>query len=269
VQTIDLGAGAPIVIVPGIQGRWEWMKPGVEALARRCRVVTFTLAKAPPHAVWPSGARGLDGYVEQVEQAMAAARLDRAVICGVSYGGAIAAAFAARHPERTDGLVLVSALAPGWTPNARARAYLRAPRLFLPLFMLNSLRLYGEIAQASGTVLSSLRVSARHVFTVLTHMFSPVQMARRVSLLASASSASELARLKLPTLVVTGQDGLDRVVPTRHTREYLRLWPHAEHATISRTGHLGIITRPDDFAEVVGAFVERASAANQERRRIG
>jgi hypothetical protein len=40
-KIVDQGAGAPLVIVPGIQGRWEWMKPAVDARAGRCRVVTF------------------------------------------------------------------------------------------------------------------------------------------------------------------------------------------------------------------------------------
>ena len=35
------GSGPPLVLVPGMQGRWEWMTPTVEALARRFRVGTF------------------------------------------------------------------------------------------------------------------------------------------------------------------------------------------------------------------------------------
>ena len=41
---VDIGSGSPLVLVPGIQGRWEWMRPAVDALARRLRVLTFTLA---------------------------------------------------------------------------------------------------------------------------------------------------------------------------------------------------------------------------------
>ena len=40
---IDVGAGRPIVLIPGIQGRWEWMQPAVAALAVRFRVITFSL----------------------------------------------------------------------------------------------------------------------------------------------------------------------------------------------------------------------------------
>ena len=30
---IDVGNGPPLVLIPGMQGRWEWMQPTVNALA--------------------------------------------------------------------------------------------------------------------------------------------------------------------------------------------------------------------------------------------
>ena len=118
-RVVDRGSGVPVVLVPGIQGRWEWMAPAVEALAARCRVITFSLADEPS-AAWPARGIGFDAYVEQIGQALDTLRLERAVICGVSYGGLIAAAFLRRYPERVAGLVLVSAIPPSWAPDARA-----------------------------------------------------------------------------------------------------------------------------------------------------
>jgi hypothetical protein len=46
-KIIDRGGGTPVVVIPGIQGRWEWMKPAIDALAQRCRVITFSLADEP------------------------------------------------------------------------------------------------------------------------------------------------------------------------------------------------------------------------------
>ena len=86
--------------------------------------------------------------MDQIARALDGAGLQRAAICGVSFGGLIAAAFAARHPERVTSLVLVSALPPSWKLDERASFYLRSPRLFAPLFCLSSLRLYREIAAA-------------------------------------------------------------------------------------------------------------------------
>ena len=68
--------------------------------------------------------------------------------------------------------------------------------------------------------------------------------------------AVSLEQVNVPTLVITGDPLLDRVVPVALTREYVRIWPHAREATIARTGHIGSITRPDEFARIVVDFMK-------------
>jgi len=240
------------VLVPGIQGRWEWMAPAVEALAARCRVITYSLADEPS-AAWPARGIGFDVYVEQIAQALDALHLERAVICGVSYGGLIAAAFLRRYPERVAGLALVSAVPPSWAPDARAQFFMRSPRLLLPLFLLSSLRLRREIAAASPGWWQGVTASLRQGLRALRHFPAPDRMARRVTLTAGAA-VDGLAALHVPTLVVTGEAVLDRVVPTALTAEYTRIWPHATSVTLAHTGHLGLVTRPEAFADAVTAF---------------
>jgi len=41
------------------------------------------------------------------------------------------------------------------------------------------------------------------------------------------------------------------------TRDYHRIWPHATEAVLQRTGHLGLITRPDEFARLVASFADQ------------
>jgi pimeloyl-ACP methyl ester carboxylesterase len=266
---VDVGSGPPIVLVPGIQGRWEWMKPAVDALAATCRVITFSLADEPTCGGHFDAGRGFDCYVEQIGEAMDRAGVARACVAGVSYGGLVAAAFAARHPDRTSSLMLVSALPPTWTPDARVRFYLRWPRLLMPIFMLASLRMYKEIAAAQPGVLQGVAAAAMHGTNVLRHMFSPGRMARRVHLLEAMDFSDEMASIVAPALVVTGDAALDRVVPVRLTEEYLRILPQAERVTLSRTGHLGLITRPREFAAATVSFVARTANAAPQRRRIG
>ncbi len=251
---IDRGSGTPIVVIPGIQGRWEWMKPAIDALAQRGRVITFSLADEPTCRGQFDEAQGFWCYVEQVRQALDESGIDRASICGVSYGGLVAAAFVVRHPDRVNSLVLVSALPPSWQPDERVTFYLRFPWLLTPLFCLGSLRLYREIAAANEGWWGGVTAAMSHGINALRHMFHPGRMARRVHLLSSVRIEADLARVQLPVLVVTGEDSLERVVPPRMTRRYLDLWPHARAVTIARTGHLGIITRPAEFAAVVSTF---------------
>jgi pimeloyl-ACP methyl ester carboxylesterase len=273
-RIIDRGSGPPVVVIPGVQGRWEWMKPGIDALAARTRVVTFSLSDEPSCEGRFDVESGFDCYVEQVRDAMDQAGIERATVCGVSYGGLVAAAFAARHPERVHALVLISALPTSWQPNARVRFYMRAPRLLMPLFMLASLRMYTEVAAANTSVSGSVRQAVRHGWNVLTHMFSPSRMARRVELLSGARF-DDVRDVRVPTLVIVGESRLDLVVPVAATREYLRTLPHARLVTVERTGHLGFITRPDVFADLIVPFAaesvqqSHATEPTSTRRRIG
>ena len=75
------------------------MRPAVDALAKHHRVITFSLCdeRTSPFPCDPD--RAFENYIAQVDLALDRAGVDRAVIAGVSYGGLIAAEFAARHPR--------------------------------------------------------------------------------------------------------------------------------------------------------------------------
>jgi pimeloyl-ACP methyl ester carboxylesterase len=263
---IDVGTGAPVVIIPGIQGRWEWMRPAVDVLSKYCRVITFSLADEPTSGAHFDESAGIWSYVQQVHEAMDAAGIRTATVCGVSFGGLIASAFAARHADRVSGLVLASALPPSWKPDARALFFMRAPRLLSPLFCVASLRMCPEIFAAKGRW-PGAAFAVEHASTVLANMFSPRLMARRARMVASLDVEKELSRVRCPVLVMTGEPTLDRVVPVALTREYHRIWPHATEAVLQRTGHLGLITRPEEFAKLVSSFAAQAAVRDDNQRR--
>src|SRR5258707_59240 len=113
-RIIDKGQGPPLVLVPGLQGRWEYFRPTVEALARSHRVLTFSLCDEPGWQAPAASASGLDRFVAQVDAALDDRGVTRAVICGVSFGGVVALRFAARHPDRVSALIVASTPGPGW-----------------------------------------------------------------------------------------------------------------------------------------------------------
>ena len=133
---------------------------------------------------------------------------------------------------------------------------MRAPTLLSPLFCINSLRLFPEMAAAKRGVGPGFSFGVRHVATVVTHMFSPWRMVRRMHLLEGLDLEHEVSNLHVPTLVITGEPGLDRVVPIQSTLEYRTLLPQSRHEVLRRTGHIGWVSKPHELCALVDRFLE-------------
>lgn len=260
----DQGTGAPLIVIPGVQGRWEWLRPALDALKTRCRTISYTLCGDIGAEMKYDPAQGFENYMRQLDAVFERAGLERAALCGISYGGLIALRYAATRPQRVTSLVIVSSPAPGWTPTAQQQRYVARPWRSAPAFVATApMRLYREIAAAHDTWAGGLRFALTHAARVVAAPLIPSVMARRVTLQQGIDFAPDCARVQAPTLVITGEEPLDLIVPVPITRRYESLIPGARCVTMPRTGHLGVLTRPGQFAELVCDFI---SAAEQESR---
>jgi 3-oxoadipate enol-lactonase len=254
---MELGSGRLLVLVPGIQGPWQYVRPAVDALAARFRVVAFSLG-----AGTTDDASGVDREVERVKGILDGRRVERALVCGISYGGVVATAFAARYPERTTALVVASAPGAGWHLRPRHEVYARWPLIFGPLFLAESpFRLRAELAAALPAPGDRWRFARWQLRTLASNPFSLSQMAARARSLGSHDIVADCRRVAAPTLVVTGERELDRVVPVSSTATYSELIPGARRVVLERTGHLGTITRPATFADMVHSFAGHVAEA--------
>jgi pimeloyl-ACP methyl ester carboxylesterase len=254
-QIVERGCGEPIVVIPGLQGRWDYMRPLVDALAASWRVITFDLCDEPTAKAPYDSTRPLDSLTAQVEAALDRLGLMRAVICGVSFGGIVALQFAARHPERTTALVLVSTPGPQWRLRRRHEIYARWPRLFGLVFLAETpLRLRAEMAAAFPDRRKRRRFTRFQLRTLLVAPVSVRRMAARARLIGQDDRRGVCAAVTSATLVVHGEPELDHVVNVDGTSEYVRLIRDAQRAVIERTGHLGSITKPDEVAAILLRF---------------
>ena len=206
-RVVDRGSGVPVVLVPGIQGRWEWMAPAVDALAARCRVITFSLADEPS-AEWPARGIGFDAYVEQIgagaRRAAPRARRDLRRVVRRADGRGVSAPVSRTRGGPRAGL--------GDSAVVGARMHARGSScagrgLLLPLFLLSSLRLHREIAAASGGWWQGVAASMRQGVRSLAHFPAPGRMARRAAHHRRAPRWTGSPRVHVPTLVVTGETG--------------------------------------------------------------
>ena len=257
---IDIGKGPPLVLLPGIQGRWEWIAPTVHALAERCRVIAFSFPGEPASGCAHDPASGFEMFVRQIDLMLDRAGLADAAVCGVSFGGLVAVHYAARRPGRTRALAIVSAPGPDWMPDDRARRYMRAPVRSMPAFAVTAAgRLLPEVRAALPPTRAWMSFLARHAGRAIAAPMSPARMADRLRMVDPSDTAAACARVCAPTLIITGEPGLDRVVPVGSTRGYVRAIRGAQLVQLDRTGHLGLVTRPHEFARIVGSYIESVS----------
>jgi len=186
---------------------------------------------------------------------------------GGSVRGLIAALYAARRPDRVSALVLASAPPPDWRPDRRQAMYMKFPRLAVPFFAARGFaRLLPEVFAARPTWPLRLQLGTEYAARVLRAPISPRCMARWVREVQAAPLTRDFRTIAAPTLVLTGESHLDRVVPVASSLKYLQLIQGAQHAVLPDTGHVGLITRPYRFAEMVGQFIEAAVAAERRSR---
>lgn len=252
----DKGTGPPVIVVQGLHGRWEWTRTALEMLAKRCRVISYSLAGDFGSSCRYDPSLGFENYMKQLDHVLDAKRLERAALVGVSFGGYVAAHYAAQRAERTWSLVLASAPGPGWTPNATQARWLSRPWISAPIFVATSpSRVWPEVRAAFGGLAPSLAFLVRQGLRAAMAPAIPSLMAARIRDARTLDVAADCARIKAPTLVITGEAHLDRVVPVQTTQRYASLICGARYELIPRTGHLAVLTQPERFAALVSEFV--------------
>ena len=253
---IDEGSGPPLVLIPGIQGRWEWMETLVAALASQRRIITDSLPGEPGSTADSNHGRDFDAFGGWVDGLLDAAHVSSAAICGVSFGGLIAVRYAARRPERVQALILVSAPGPRWKPGPRQAKDMEWPILRSPLFAMRAVRLsWAELRVTYPGLGARLTFGARTALRVLRAPGVPWRMVMRARMAAAENFEHDCARVTAPTLVVTGERDLDNVVRQDDTMSYLTAIAGARYQLFERTGHLGTMSAPERFAAIVSRFL--------------
>jgi pimeloyl-ACP methyl ester carboxylesterase len=253
---VEKGAGPALVLIPGIQGRWEYSRAIVDELARSYRVITFSLRDERRKG---STTCRMDVFADQVEDALDRLAVERAFIVGVSFGGLVGLRFAATRPARTRALAMLSAPGPQWHLRPRHDVYARLPWVFGPLFLVESpFRLRDEVKAALPNPSDRRRHALDMLRTLVSAPVSPARLAARARLIGSYDRVSDCASVNSPTLVMLGDEHLDHVTGSGGTERYATLIPHARLVRVHGTGHLGSVTRARECAAIIHEFLRDA-----------
>jgi pimeloyl-ACP methyl ester carboxylesterase len=246
VELLRLGAGEPLVLVPGLAGSLGLVMPLARALARRFQVNVYALrgdrrswgSFDPTRSTW----QGIAGHADDLARLIERLGLERPTVMGVSYGGAIALELAANHPERLGSLVVAGADAR--FPSAMGLAIARRALERFPLpsdnrFVNQFFNLLHGSRPAPGPL-------AEFVTDRIWETDQTV-MAARLADLEAFDVSDRLWRIDAPTLVVAGSR--DVIVPARRQRILASQIDGARFELVEGAGHIGFLTHQN---EIVG-----------------
>jgi pimeloyl-ACP methyl ester carboxylesterase len=206
---------------------------------------------------WDVGDFTFDAWVTDLESVVEALGLDRFPLMGVSQGGAVAVAYAARHPDRVSRLVLCGAYAKGRAVRAINDDEKRAASLDLELARVGWGRADPAFRQvfAAQFLPDGTRADWAAFDQLQRRTTSPENAVRFLTEFGRIDVCDDARSVACPTLVLHSRD--DHRVPLRFGEELAALIPDAQLVTLQSNNHLLTGTEPawPVFCAEVGAFL--------------
>ncbi len=252
----EAGTGVPVILLHELGGNARDWDGQTAALSRHRRVVVPELrghgrTPPPPGEMYTPSQHAADVYA-----LLEHLGLEAPWVVGLSLGGLVTLALALEHPERLRGLVLVST-------TAHADRYTRE-------VLARWMQVFRE--QGAEAYLNRLLQDVFYPDWLLDHLdeadrFREEQRHRRLAGIAPSAAGiaswdvrGQIARIRLPTLVVHGMD--DRVVDPTSARILRQTILGSEMKLYANTGHLLHQEHPQEFTRLLEDFFSRHEASD-------
>ncbi|GAB6843651.1 pimeloyl-ACP methyl ester carboxylesterase [Methylorubrum rhodinum] len=239
------GQGPAIVFVHGFTTTAEFWREQVAPFSRDRRVIRVNL---PGHGVSPRPEeRGyaIDDFVVDLERVFTELAIEPCVLVGLSMGGTIAQRFVLKNPPRVNALVLVGATPHGLGPDVKVENVLTAIDRF-------------GVAIASQHVIERSFAACAPASIVDWAKNEVVQTPAHVARVAirslnASDSRSELSSIRIPTLVVVGEE--DAITPPAESRALADGIPDSWLTIIPNAAHFPMIEQPHIFNAKFSEFL--------------
>ena len=259
----EVGQGPPLVkaanYLTHLELDWDssvW-RHWLHALSSRHRLIRYD-ERGCGLSDWEIEDFSLEAWVTDLETVVDGLHLERFPLLGISQGGAVAIAYAVRHPERVTRLVLYGAYALGrirrsTTPEQRQEAATLLDlirlgwgqdnpafrqvftTLFMPDATLDQTRSFNELQRQTTTPANAV------LFEEAFYALDVTELARRVT---------------VPTLILHARH--DAMVPFEEGRRLAGLIPESTFVPLDGRNHILLETEPawTRFVEEVAAFLD-------------
>lgn len=246
------GEGPPIVLVAGLAGGWEFLTPLSAHLARDHEVFMVGHRGDEQGGLGPRPG-GIEGYAEDLAEAIEALGLEEPTVVGISFGGAIALQLAAQAPELVGRLVVQGAEA-----RFSRRQVSRIARHLLEHFRLPEDSPF--LNQFFNLLFAGAPEPGPLLEFVVERCWSTdrLELARRLRALEEWDLNPILGEIDVPTMVIAGTR--DAVVPVDRQRALAEAIPGAVFAPISNSGHVTFLTHAREMSGLIQKMVPEFAA---------
>jgi pimeloyl-ACP methyl ester carboxylesterase/DNA-binding CsgD family transcriptional regulator len=212
---------------------------------------------------WSPPSTSFEAWIDDLEAVVEANGLTRFPLFGMSQGGAIAIAYAARHPEKVSHLVLFGAYARGMLRREITGSQREEAETLVKLIRLG----WGRDNPAFRQVFTSQFIpdgthEQHQWFNDLERISaSPENAATIVETLYGLDVAAEAERIRVPTLVLHSRH--DARVPFEEGRRLAGLIPSARFVPLESRNHVLLQTEPAwaQFLEEFRGFIGGGAGA--------
>ncbi|WP_180687976.1 alpha/beta fold hydrolase [Trichococcus shcherbakoviae] len=190
--------GTPLILLPGIADSWRIFEPLLAELPESVHAFALSQRGHGDSDKPATGYRTRD-FVQDMRLFMDALQIPKAIIVGASSGGFSARSFAAMHPERTAGLVLLGSPA---TLTGRPNLFAELKDPIDPGFV----RSFAESVLSRSAPVEALASMIAENLKAPAHVWGETGNG-----LFEETFPGELAKIQAPTLIVWGDR--DTIIP--------------------------------------------------------
>jgi pimeloyl-ACP methyl ester carboxylesterase len=240
---------------PGTDSSYMRARGALDRLAR-ARSVVFFDQRGTSRSSDSDGSETIDKYVEDIEAVRKALNAPAIDLLGHSFGGYLAFAYAARHPERVRGLVLVDSAAPKLADVTQLMEQVYPERI--GAWREKRATLGRRVSAADVVVFQSMEfvdpVALREFLAAVKDHESNMDVNNALRRdMAERDYWDEVRGFGQPALVVHGR--FDSVIAPADSWKLHEALPSSRFCVIEAAGHLAHVERPDAFLAVVQPFL--------------
>lgn len=241
--------GTPLILLHGIADSWRIFEPLLAELPESVHIYALSQRGHGDSDRPTTGYRTRD-FVEDLLLFMDALQIPKAIIVGASSGGFAARSFAATHPERTAGLVLLGSPA---TLTGRPNPFVELKDPIDP----------GFVKKFSESILSHPAAAEALDSMVAENLKAPARVWLETSNgLLEETFPGELAKIQAPTLIIWGDQ--DLILTNEDQLALAEAIKESKLITHPGSGHMLYWEEPTLIAEDIVTFINDKLVPNKE-----